>query len=57
MMQTVEIIVRAILTAFAVLFVCFGISTIRTDIREHREFKQFINTINEITKQLKNYKL
>jgi len=57
MMQTVEIIVRAILVAFATSFIYYGISTIRKEIKAHSENKRMMRAIKEVTNLLNKYKL
>ena len=57
MIQTIEIIGKIILIALAMLYIYYGVSAIREDIRAHREHKRLIQAIKEFTKHLNNYNL
>ena len=57
MTQTVEVIGRAILIAFATSFIYYGISTIRKEIKAHSENKRMIQALKEVTNLLNKYKL
>ena len=57
MMQIIEVIGMAILVAFATSFIYYGISTIRKEIKAHRENKRLMRAIKEFTTHLKKYKL
>jgi len=57
MTQIIELMGMAILVAFATSFIYYGISTIRKEIRAHREHKRLIQAIKEVTNLLNKYKL
>lgn len=57
MTQIIEVIGMAILVALATSFIYYGISTIRKEIKAHREHKRLMRALKEVTNILNKYKL